>query len=230
MTHEKVGPFTLDVTFPVDRVGVLEPLLVSGVEYENRLLLCLLSGEGVVRLGFAGSGDSPVYSPEMTVEPGRTYHLRFEGGSLYPPTGHPIYAGWTEHQMHAAKSWVRIRVDGRGVMVRQAKSNDGVPEFLQVGRDVRSGAFGRDFSGTLSDLGREELLPPQTVAASRGDVVLKIALPDEVLPGNQPLLVAGDPGSAELVGLRLTDLGHFVLTYEKWGRWILARRAHQCSG
>jgi putative flippase GtrA len=217
LNHEKVGPVTMDVTFPVDHVGAIEPLLVSGVEYEADYFFVYYPAKGLVRLGFASAGDAPAYSPDIPVEEGRTYRLRFEAGSLFPPSGHPIYEGWSERQVHAAKSWVRIEVDGRTVMARQRKSNDGVPEFLQVGRDIRSGAFGRQFTGTLTHLEREDLTAPEVSEVSSGDVVLKVMLPSEVVPGSQPLVVAGAAGSAELVGLRLTDLEHFVLTYEKWG-------------
>jgi len=63
----------------------------------------------------------------------------------------------------------------------------------------------------------QRLTAPVEPEQSSGDVVLKVTLPEEIVPGSQPLVVAGQTGSAELVGIRLIDLGHFVLTFEKWG-------------
>jgi putative flippase GtrA len=214
---ENVGPVTMDVTFPGDRGPVLEPLVVAGVEYESDYFFVYYKARGVVRLGYESSGDAPVFSPDIPVEPGRTYRLRFEAGSLFPPEGHPVYSGWTAHQVHAAKSWVRIDIDGKRVVSQQRQSHEGSPEFIQFGHDERGGAFGRRFTGTLTHITREALVAPQEPKTSSGDVILKLTLPEEIVPGSQPLVVAGQTGSAELVGLRLLDAGRFVLTYEKWG-------------
>jgi putative flippase GtrA len=217
MRGENVGPVTMDVTFPGDMGPVLEPLVVAGVEYEADYFFVYYKAKSVVRLGYESSGDAPVFSPDLAVEPGRTYHLRFEAGCLFPPEGHPVYSGWSPHQVHAAKSWVKIDIDGKRVVSQQRQFHEGSPEFCQFGRDERSGAFGRRFSGTLTHITREALVAAQEPKASSGDVILRVTLPDEIVPGSQPLVVAGQAGSAELVGLRLLDAGWFVLTYEKWG-------------
>jgi putative flippase GtrA len=217
LAHERSGPVTMDVTFPAFHGAVLEPILVTGVEYEADYFFVYYKAPGIIRLGFANSGDSPVYSGDIRIEPGKLVHLRFEGGALYPPDGHPIYSGWTEGQVRNTKSWLRIGVEGRLVVSQPRQFQDGAPEFLQVGRDIRSAAFGRLFTGTASNVRRESLRPEPTIALSEGDVVLKVTLPEELVPGSQPLLVAGKPGSAELVGYRQLDEKRFVLTYEKWG-------------
>jgi len=211
------GPVTLDVSFPENHIGILEPLIVSGVEYESDYFFVYYKAKGVVRLGYESSGDAPIYSPDLTVVPGRTYSLRFEGGSLYPPDGHPVFSGWTARQVHAAKSWVRIEFDGRRVVSQQRQFHEGTPGALQYGKDERSGAFGRRFSGMLTNVRRERPAAPVEPTQTSGDVLLNLTLPEEVVPGSQPLVVAGQTGSAELVGLRLLDLNRFVLTYEKWG-------------
>lgn len=217
LRHELPGPVVMDVTFPVDKVGVLEPLLVSGVEYEADYFFVYYKQKGVIRLGYESAGDAPVYSPDILVEPGRSYRLKFEGGALFPPDGHPVYSGWTAGQVHAAKSWLKISVDGRPVVTQQRQHHDGVPEFLQVGGDIRSAALGRKFTGTIAHVHREALIPAPEIPWSAGDIILNLSIPEEIVPMSQPLVVAGKAGSAELVGLRLTDATHFVLTYEKWG-------------
>lgn len=217
MTHRESGPVEMDVVFPSGKTAVLEPLIVTGVKYEADYFFVYYKNPGVIRLGYESSGDAPVYSPDIPVEQGRTYHLRFEGGSLYPPEGHPLYEGWTARQIHLAKSWVAISLDGRRVVAQQRQFHEGAPEFLQIGSDIRSGAFGRRFSGQVSNVRGTPLRPPGDPAQGSGDVVLNVTIPEEVVPGSQPLVVAGERGSAELVGLRLLDAGRFVLTYEKWG-------------
>jgi putative flippase GtrA len=217
INHEKSGPVAMDVVFPGFHGTVLEPLLVTGVEYEADYFFVYYKRPGIIRLGFANSGDAPVYSGDIAVEPGRKYHLQFEGGALYPPDGHPVYSGWTEGQVHAAKIWLRISVDGRLVVSQPRQFQDGAPEFLQVGADIRSAAFGRRFLGTISNVKREPLVASPELASFPGDVILELSLPDEMVPACQPLLVAGRKGSSELVGYRSVDATHFVLCYEKWG-------------
>jgi putative flippase GtrA len=215
--HENTGPLTMDVVFPEFHGAVLEPLLVTGVEYETDYFFVYYKAPGVVLLGFTNSGESPVYTEDIEIKPGQKYHLRFEGGALYPPDGHPVYLGWTEGQVHAAKVWLRIALDGRLVLNQPRQFQEGAPEFLQVGSDIRSGAFGRRFMGTVSDVRREPLVREPELGSMSGDVVLTVMLPREIVPGSQPLLVAGKAGTAELVGYRPVDEKHFVLTYEKWG-------------
>jgi len=215
--HEHTGPLTMDVTFPGFHGNVLEPLLVTGVEYEADYVFVYYKAPGVVRIGFANSGDAPVYSTDVRVEPGRTYHLRIESGALYPPDGHPIFAGWSGDQIHAAKSWLRISVDGRLVLSRPSTFHEGAPGFLQIGVDTRSAAFGNRFQGQITNVRREPLLPEPEARPVPGDVVMRVTLPDEIVPAAQPLVVAGEAGTAELVGYRPLDDRRFVLTYEKWG-------------
>lgn len=214
---EQSGPLTMDVMFPEFHGTVLEPLLVTGVEYESDYFFVYYKKPGTVRLGFANSGDAPIYSRDIPIEPGRKYRIRFEGGALYPPAGHPLYSGWSEDQIHSAKTWLRIAVDGRLVLSQPSNFQESAPEFLQVGSNVKSDSFGRQFSGTIANVHREPLLAPMEMARSSGDVILEVVLPDEIVPASQPLVVAGRKGSAELVGYRAIDDKHFVLTYEKWG-------------
>ncbi len=217
VTHQQLGAMAMDVTFPEFHGTVLEPLVVSGVEYEADYFFVYYKAPGIVRLGFADSGNAPLYSRDLRVLPGRKYKIQFEAGSLYPPDGHPVYSGWTQGQVYAAKGWLKIEVDGRQVMGQPSQFHEGAPEFLQVGADIRSAAFGRRFSGTVTNVLRLPLIPSPEMAWSSGDVILNVTLPDEIVPGSQPLLVAGKAGTAELVGYRSIDDKHFVLTYEKWG-------------
>jgi putative flippase GtrA len=217
VTHQELGGVVMDVSFPEYHGAVLEPLLVSGVEYEADYFFVYYKAPGIVRLGFANSGNAPIYSGDIHVVPGRKYSVQFEAGSLYPPEGHPSFDRWTVEQIHAAKGWLRVKVDGQVVMRQPSQFHDTTPGFVQVGVDVRSAAFGRRFLGTISQFHRLPLVPEPEMTWSAGDVVLKLTLPDEIVPGSQPLLVAGKPGTAELVGYRSIDEKHFVLTYEKWG-------------
>ncbi len=216
-TGQQLGAVTMDVTFPEFHGTVLEPLLISGVEYEADYFFVYYKAPGVIRLGFADAGNPPIYSRDLQVVPGRKYEIRFEAGSLFPPDGHPVYSEWTERQVHSVKDWLRVEVDGRQVMWQPSQFHEGAPEFLQVGVDARGAAFGRKFSGTVVNMHRLPLVPSPETPWSAGDVVLDVTLPNEIVPGSQPLLVAGNAGSAELVGYRSVDAAHFVLTYEKWG-------------
>ena len=46
---------------------------------------------------------------------------------------------------------------------------------------------------------------------------LEFTFPDGTETQTQPLIVAGNPAAADLIGLRMIDRDHFRLVYESWG-------------
>lgn len=157
-------------------------------------------------------------SANLTVAPGRTYRLRIECSSLYPPAGHPYYDGWTDEEVHSVKSWARIGLDGRVVLEARMPGNEATPGSVKVGRDKPNGSYGAVFSGTIARVGRGPWRRPAVEVASSGDFEFQLTLAGE--PTNQPLLAVGPTGKADLLGIRSLDRGHFVLVYESWGYGI----------
>jgi hypothetical protein len=211
------GEITMDVRFPSRPSGSLEPLVITGVGYESDYFFAYYRSDKMVQIGFENTGDSMLLSREIHYDPAQTYHLGFSSGSVLPPEGHPIYGNWSEYDLQSLLNWVRIDLDGKPIINQERQSHEGAPELLQIGEDRRGEAFGRTFTGTISNFKRLPLQRAFRSPETHGDIVLDVSLPADVVDAAQPLVVAGRPGNAELVGYRTLDSTHFSIAYEYWG-------------
>jgi putative flippase GtrA len=211
------GALEMDVVFPERLGSSYSPLVVTGVEYQTDYVGVFSKSPEVVQLAYLTSGDQPLFSGDVAIQPGRSYHLRIEEGSLFPPLGHPIYDGWSPAEVRAGKDWVKITMDGRTLLNRVGLSHDASPGTVQIGRDRRVGAMGREFGGVITNVRRDELRRPENGEKGVGDVRLELTFPTDHENLIQPLIVLGNTGLADLIGLRMTDPEHFSLVYESWG-------------
>jgi putative flippase GtrA len=216
-TGQRMGALEMDVMFPERLTGSYAPLVVTGVEYQADYVCVFSKSPRLVQLVYAASGSPPVFSGDISVEPGRRYHLRIEMGSLFPPEGHPAYDGWRSFEVRSVKDWVTIAVDGRPVLESFGEAREASPGTLQIGRDKGVGTYGARFGGLITNVRRDEFHRPENGDNKEGDVRLEFTFPNGTDPLTQPLIVAGSPGAADLIGLRMIDRDHFRLAYESWG-------------
>jgi hypothetical protein len=217
LTGFKGGAVEMNVTFDGRARGSVEPLVVTGIEYQRDYAYVFYQSDRVVRLCYVHPGEPVASSADIAIVPGRSYPVRVEFGSLYPPEGSPAYHGWLPAEVNARKRWVKIAFDGRTVLVELRRSNEATPGTVQVGADTESGFVGRRFAGTVADVRRVGLERPLGDLAAPGDLRILATLPRDPGPLIEPLLSAGRRGLADLVGLRVPDPGHYVFAYEAWG-------------
>jgi hypothetical protein len=210
------GAVTMQTTFAERPTGSYEPLLVTGVEYQKDYVYLFYQSAQVVRFCYSDPGETLASSADIAVEAGRPYAVRIECPSLYPPEGHPAFDGWEAPEVDSLKRWVRIVIDGRTVLLARRRGNDASPDTLQIGRD-RGGLNGLAFAGRITDVRRVGWSRPEGDLRPAGDFGLAVEVPDVPPENNQPLLSAGTPGRADLVGLRMSDAEHYALVYESWG-------------
>jgi putative flippase GtrA len=221
---QRLGALEMDVVFPESHAGTMEPLVVTGVGYEADYVFAYSVAPDRVRLGYLSSGGRPLFGDESVVVPGKRYHLRLEEGALFPPAGHPIYDGWRASELRSVKNWVTIALDGRAVLKISGQSHEASPGTLQIGRDLNTGACGRRFAGTISNVRRDQLHRPRNGDHGAGDVDLDITFPIEPDNPVQPLVVLGRTGLADLIGMRMAGKDQFTLYYESWGGGIAESR------
>lgn len=214
---EHLGAIEMDVVFPEHASGEMMPLVVTGVSYETDYIFAFFSGAGRVRLGYLTSGGRPLMGDEISFSSGKSYHLRVAEGSLFPPEGHPIYDGWRASEIRSVKDWVVIAVDGRTVLSLSGQAHEASPGTLQIGRDIRTAACGKAFSGKINNVHRDPLLRPPNGENEHGDVSLDVSFPQEADTQVQPLVVLGRTGLADLIGMRMEGMDHFSIYYESWG-------------
>jgi hypothetical protein len=211
------GPIEMDVTFPRNPIGSYDPLVVTGVEYQKDYVFVYYQSATIVRLGYVSDGDVLVTSRDIPVVPGRTYRIRVECGSLYPPDGVLYFRGYGGNETESLKGWVRIEVDGVPVLTARKPWNEATPGSLQIGRDDSGTGFGSRFAGTITGVHRGAWSPPAGDFFPKGDVEMKLAVPDAGLAGKEPLLSVGHTGKADILGIRMPDQEHLSLLYESWG-------------
>ena len=218
LTGFRGGAMEMTVIFPERNSSSVEPLITTGVEYQKDYVFVYYTDPGRIQLGFDTlEGRSPVTSAVLAVVPGRPYRLHVECGPLFPPAGFPTYDGWNATEVRSFTNWTRIDLDGRTVLSRPSASDEASPGSIRIGRDVAAGLYGARFSGTIRDVVRVGLRRHESGGAGAGDVWLRLVFPPDGPSGVEPLVVAGKAGQAQLVGMRMVDAGHFVLTQEIWG-------------
>jgi hypothetical protein len=210
----KGGAIEMNVTFAPGQRPTVEPLVVTGVEYQRDYAYVFNQSASVIRLCYIHPGEPVASSADITIEPGRSYPMRIEFGSLYPPEGSPAYSGWLPSEVNARKRWAKIEFDGKTVVIESRRSNEASPGTVEVGEDTRSGFEGRRFSGKIADVRRDGLSRPMGDLRTPGDFKISAALPREAGPLIQPIFCAGNPGRADLAGVRGVAPGSFVYAYE----------------
>ncbi len=219
MTGFKGGAVTMNVSFARHPSGSYEPLVVTGVEYQKDYLYLFYQSDRVVKFCYQHPGEPLASSADVPFEPGRTYPVRVEFPSLYPPEGYCAFDGWEHPEIESLKHWVKVDFNGQTVLIDSRTSNEASPGSLQIGRD-RDGTCGALFSGRISDVRRAGWARPEVDLTPPGEYEISIALPQAALPYTQPLLTAGRSGKADLVGLRMDDHAHYRFTYESWGKGL----------
>ncbi|HMD60078.1 MAG TPA: hypothetical protein VKG78_01530, partial [Opitutaceae bacterium] len=216
LTGYRGGAVEMKLVFAQGPIESVEPLVVTGVEYQKDYVYVYYQSARVVRFCYSHPGEPIASSADVAVEPGRLYPVRIECPSLYPPEGHPAYDGWEPLEIDSFKRWVKIDFNGQTVLIDSRRSNEASPGTMQVGRD-RGGIYGRRFAGTISQVRRAGWSRPEGDLGGAGDFGVVAALAHTPASNNQPLLSAGMPGSAEIVGLGMNDPDHYTFVHESWG-------------
>jgi len=214
------GAIEMNLTFAKRPIESVEPLVVTGVEYQRDYVYLYYQRDTVVRFCYVHPGEPVASSADVTVEPGRSYPFRVECGALYPPEGHLAYHGWQPEELDSYKRWVRINFNGRTVVIAPRGSNEASPGSVQIGVDSGNGYCGRRFAGTISEVRRAGWTRPLGDCTPTGDFDLVMALPGKPTVLNSPLVTAGTPGKADILGLNVDGAGLYRLYYESWGLGI----------
>jgi hypothetical protein len=214
------GAVEMNITFAARPLQSVEPLVVTGVEYQRDYVYLYYQRDDVVRFCYVHPGQPVASSVDIAIEPGRTYPLRVECGALYPPEGHPAFAGWLPAEVSSLKQWVRVDFNGHTVLNDSRGSNEASPGTVQVGIDAGNGYCGHRFAGTVADIRRSGWTHPVGDLAHGGDFDIALTLPSAPSRLNIPLLAAGRPGAADIVSLSVAKDGRYELGYESWGLGI----------
>ena len=114
MTGVGYGAVDVNVEFASGTTGAQEVLLASA---RGRCMLTVhYLGERRAEIQlFSGETMGPASAP-FDFEPGRSYRLRVDLGSLYPPAGHAVYRGRDDTEVKVLLRRVDVRLDGHALL------------------------------------------------------------------------------------------------------------------
>ncbi len=213
------GPVAMDLTFADRPIESVEPLMVTGVEYQRDYVYVYYQSDRVVRLCYLHPGEPVAMSADLTVVPGRTYAVVLDGGALYPPPGDPAYDGWLPAEVASRKHWARILFDGQVVVSASQGSNEASPGAIQIGSD-NGGFTGRRFAGKIAHVRRLGFARPLGDTTAGSDFAFDLELPKTGFGQDLPLVEYGRPGSADITGISLRAQAPPALVYESFGAGI----------
>ncbi|HEY5227586.1 MAG TPA: hypothetical protein VIJ19_03540, partial [Opitutaceae bacterium] len=214
------GAVSMDLVFAPRPIESVEPLIVTGVEYQRDYVYVYYQSDHVVRLAYLHPGEPAAESGDITVVPGKVYPVQIACGALYPPEGHPRFNGWQPAEVASVKRWARIVFDGRVVVSDARRANEASPGTVQVGKDDGIGFCGRRFAGTISNVHRLGWNRPIGDLGGNGDIAAEIELPHSPSALPVPLVEFGHEGSADIVGVKELDGKSAALVYESFGTGI----------
>lgn len=202
----RYGALKLQVELPAAPTSAVEPLFQTGYAPDRRDWLQIrYLAQGRAQIGFFHAGIGETAGVPFEVPAGRRVEIEATCGALLPAGTHPMFAGWSEEEIAAARRHVEVAVNGSAVLSAALRCYPSRPWDLRLGITGFDGDQARPrFSGRILSASlvapRREAVPPRELKAVRGTLVLRLQLP-VTAGGYEPLVTAGEPGRGELLYL-----------------------------
>jgi putative flippase GtrA len=217
-TGTRHGPLELKVRFPARRPPERQLLVSTGWAFYSDHVFAYYPAPGLVQLGFVHGGEKARMTEPFAVDFETEHTLRIEAGSLYPPPAHPFFDGRTPLDVQAHSQWLRLVFDGRIVLQGLQAFFDASPGSIRLGgAGVTDPGYGLPFQGQLTSVRRGAYAWLGDPRAGQGPLELTVFFPPDSLRRNQPLVVAGRTGRADLLYVRTEKPGTLRFGYDHWG-------------
>jgi len=220
-TKTRHGPVEMELLFPRDRTGSIEPLVSTGIGRHGRdgIMVHYLEDNRIQFSAFHVGRGGPVSEPvEIDYDVPHRLHLAL--GSLYPPATHPLFEGWPSSQADRIRRRLRVDLDGRTVLQGNLKVHASVPSGLLIGRsnlprDVSAPAFtGRIIHQQRPGVDRAEAAGFET---DSGPVRLTVRFPVRVGDEGLPLIATGNRDAGDMLFVRLQTDGQIRIGHDCFG-------------
>lgn len=156
------GALRLMLRFPENKIGVTEPLVVSGLQAAGDFLFVHYESNWQISLGLDHWGHMGLRSAWLPVDYSVNHVVEVQMGSLFPPSGHVLLSELTPAQRENLKRHVRVVLDGEVVLDSEQPTYDSSPYDVVIGRNAIGGSTCvYEFSGEIKSVSR---LPVPTAA------------------------------------------------------------------
>lgn len=205
--NERTGLVRLRVRFPEFRAQVGQPLIATGHAGAGDLFYVFYAGPNRLRFGHDAWNFPGYETADFFYDPAVEHTVEVDMGSLHPEA--------TETELHAGKTRLRVRMDGREVADVARPFNAARSEEVFIGHNgIGASTAEVNFSGTRLAYARAGAW---SAAPTGGARLVTVTLPAKrVIGRSEPLLVTGQAGAGEVVFIKYTDGGHVQIGYDKW--------------
>lgn len=201
---------TLTLKFPVERVGTVEPLWVSGRVPEADFLYVYYTTPHDVQFGFEAMGRGGPLSDLIPLDYTKIHELRIVAGPFLPPVSHPFYREIGLNSGLPLQHLLRLIVDGRVVFDAIVNFHDSRGRSTW-GVSEEDPSFGSHFTGNPFSVSWSPFARPivEDIFDRRnyGDVELELDWPELESIRKEPLLSLGSKNSGQLVFVQYEGSG-----------------------
>ena len=130
------GPMALTLILQPVSVGTREPLLSFGHRNQGQLFLIERLAADQIRIGYAPTAGTPLWSEPFHWPPGRSNTITFSTGALLPPVTSSLWPATVSPEARAlAKRNLEFQLDGRTVWHTEIPPLDVSPSTVVAGRN-----------------------------------------------------------------------------------------------
>jgi hypothetical protein len=215
----RYGPLQLDLKFPETPVVGRSEELLSMADGAD-VLYVDQPDEAHVQFRFFHRGVGGPSSDPIAVDRGRIHALVLDLGALYPPSEHPLFAGWPDSLVDALHRRLLISLDGKTILDRSVDYYTNDYFHTRIGTAIAIPTGENPFSGTLLNVRRATMPLRAQVApvAIQGPIRITLRFPDFASIFGEPLISTGRSGAGDLVyvtylGPGLVRFGHDCWNY-----------------
>jgi len=213
--HERAEPLSLDLWFPVDKIGRVEPLISTGDKKLFDMVLCHYTGPGRMAFSLYHHGDEPILSPEVNYDPISPHTLQIWMGSLAEPNEINLESDYANK-----KDRFVLVMDGKVIIDRSQAFYSAHPGSLIFGRnDFITDLMDSKFSGYIDHVAGFDYsaLPKGEYLRNYGAVEMLVKFSSARKGASEPLVVSGVSGAGDFLYIRYLDNDRVVFGYDHWG-------------
>jgi hypothetical protein len=219
LLHHEFGPVELQVIFPRDKQGTVEPLIVTGREFLSDYLFVHYLDADHVRFGVDHTSRGSLVGQAMEIKPGAVQTIRVDFGSLYPPPAHPYFDAMSRDEAETRQETLRVTLNGQVALDRTLQPYDAGGWDPTIGSSGDRVAFKTPFSGRILSWRRmPDALPAVALDPVFGPVRLRVILPRFTEVRSEPLVCSGETGNGDLVYVHYERADRISFGYDHWGK------------
>jgi len=212
------GPCQFEITFPEKEYAGHEFLMSTGTDTYTDTIYSIRHSADMAIFSFQHYGNTSLNSNPFKIKPRSKQLIRLESGSLYPPSSHPYFYGWSDIEIARVKTTTRLLLDEVEIVNNLQSNFDAPPNSIKLSHspfDTNS-----RFSGAIENLMR---LPHKSSPTKElGVWRLVIKIPENVYKIGQPLLASGISGQGSMLFVESLGPNEIRLGLDEWGPGVFS--------